>query len=72
MAGSVIGFDVGDETCVVAQAQGGRGGGIDILLNESSNRLNPCLVSFQGNRRFIGEQALSLVRWRSLAYWAGF
>ena len=27
MAGSVIGFDVGDETCVVAQAQGGRGGG---------------------------------------------
>jgi hypothetical protein len=47
--------------CVVAQA---KRGGIDVLLNENSNRLNPCLVSFQGNRRFVGEGALSLARVR--------
>jgi molecular chaperone DnaK (HSP70) len=58
-AGTVIGFDIGDEACVVGQA---KRGGIDVLLNENSNRLNPCLVSFQGNRRFVGEAALSLAR----------
>mmetsp|Transcript_14730 Transcript_14730/g.18842 ORF Transcript_14730/g.18842 Transcript_14730/m.18842 type:complete len:878 (-) Transcript_14730:355-2988(-) len=56
---SVIGIDLGNLNAVVAQA--GRGG-IDILLNENSNRLNPSMVSFNGAQRFMGESAASIAR----------
>mmetsp|Transcript_11422 Transcript_11422/g.17001 ORF Transcript_11422/g.17001 Transcript_11422/m.17001 type:complete len:786 (+) Transcript_11422:85-2442(+) len=52
-----IGIDFGNDSCVIGIA--GRGG-IDIALNESSNRRTPSMVSFQGKQRFMGEGALSI------------
>eukprot|EP00306_Pavlova_sp_CCMP459_P006598 CAMPEP_0185158932 /NCGR_PEP_ID=MMETSP1139-20130426/2717_1 /TAXON_ID=298111 /ORGANISM="Pavlova sp., Strain CCMP459" /LENGTH=823 /DNA_ID=CAMNT_0027724089 /DNA_START=18 /DNA_END=2489 /DNA_ORIENTATION=+ len=51
---SVIGIDVGTESCVVAIA---RRGGVDVLANETSNRTTPCMVGFSGKERRVGEQA---------------
>uniref|UniRef100_A0A0C9S4G3 TSA: Wollemia nobilis Ref_Wollemi_Transcript_13942_3262 transcribed RNA sequence n=1 Tax=Wollemia nobilis TaxID=56998 RepID=A0A0C9S4G3_9CONI len=48
---SVVGFDVGNESCIVAVA---RQRGIDVVLNEESKRETPALVSFGEKQRFIG------------------
>ncbi|CAM9292853.1 unnamed protein product [Ectocarpus sp. 12 AP-2014] len=56
---SVIGIDFGNDTCVIGVAARG---GIDIILNENSNRRNPTLVSFQGKQRLMGEGAASIAR----------
>lgn len=56
---SVIGVDFGNVDCVVGQA---KRGGIDIILNENSNRKNPNMVCVQGKQRFIGEGAVSIAR----------
>ncbi|CAB1106414.1 HSP70 [Ectocarpus sp. CCAP 1310/34] len=56
---SVIGIDFGNDTCVIGMAARG---GIDIILNENSNRRNPTLVSFQGKQRLMGEGAASIAR----------
>ncbi|CCI46709.1 unnamed protein product [Albugo candida] len=56
---SVIGIDFGNVDCVIAQA---KRGGIDIILNENSNRKNPNMVCIQGKQRFIGEAAVSVAR----------
>ncbi|TDH67377.1 hypothetical protein CCR75_001913 [Bremia lactucae] len=56
---SVIGVDFGNVDCVIAQA---KRGGIDIILNENSNRKNPNMVCVQGKQRFIGEAAISMAR----------
>lgn len=40
---SVIGIDFGNDTCVIGMAARG---GIDIILNENSNRKNPTLVRY--------------------------
>jgi heat shock protein 4 len=56
---AVIGIDFGNENAVVAQA---KRGGIDIVLNENSNRKNANLVCFQGKQRMIGEAAVSVAR----------
>ncbi|TMW58731.1 hypothetical protein Poli38472_010290 [Pythium oligandrum] len=59
VAMSVIGVDFGNVDCVIGQA---KRGGIDIILNENSNRKNPNLVCIQGKQRFIGEAAVSVAR----------
>ncbi|KAG1690943.1 hypothetical protein DVH05_027402 [Phytophthora capsici] len=56
---SVIGVDFGNVDCVIGQA---KRGGIDIILNENSNRKNPNMVCVQGKQRFIGEAAISMAR----------
>ncbi len=56
---SVVGISLGNEAAVIGQA--GRGG-VDIVLNENSNRRTPCMVSIQGQQRYIGEGALSICR----------
>ncbi|RHY21736.1 hypothetical protein DYB36_011562, partial [Aphanomyces astaci] len=56
---SVIGIDFGNVECVVAQA---KRGGIDIILNENSNRKNPNMVCMAGKQRYIGEAAVSMAR----------
>lgn len=50
---SVVGLDFGTQNAVIAAA--GRGG-VDVILNGNSNRLNPCMVCFDQSRS-IGEQA---------------
>lgn len=56
---STIGIDFGNDACVIGLASKG---GIDIILNESSNRRNPTMTSFSGKQRFMGEGALSISR----------
>ncbi|GFP97031.1 heat shock 70 kDa protein 16 [Phtheirospermum japonicum] len=48
---SVVGFDIGNENCVIAVA---KQCGIDVLLNDESQRENPAIVSFGEKQRFIG------------------
>ncbi|KAK4398955.1 Heat shock protein 16 [Sesamum angolense] len=48
---SVVGFDIGNENCVIAVA---KERGIDVLLNDESKRENPAVVSFGEKQRFIG------------------
>ncbi|XP_078428868.1 heat shock 70 kDa protein 15-like [Wolffia australiana] len=48
---SVVGFDLGNENCVVAVA---RQRGIDVVLNDESNRETPAIVSFGDKQRFLG------------------
>lgn len=49
---SVVGIDFGTQNTVVAVA---RNRGIDVIINEVSNRATPSLVSFGEQQRFIGE-----------------
>ncbi|KAG8643545.1 heat shock 70 kDa protein 15 [Manihot esculenta] len=48
---SVVGFDIGNENCVVAVA---RQRGIDVVLNDESKRETPSIVCFGDKQRFIG------------------
>lgn len=48
---SVVGFDIGNENCVIAAA---RNRGIDVLLNDESSRETPAVVCFGEKQRFLG------------------
>jgi len=48
---SVLGFDIGNENCVVAAV---KQRGVDVLLNDESKRETPAVVSFGEKQRFIG------------------
>uniref|UniRef100_A0A7N0UXK2 Uncharacterized protein n=1 Tax=Kalanchoe fedtschenkoi TaxID=63787 RepID=A0A7N0UXK2_KALFE len=48
---SVVGFDFGNETCVVAVA---RQRAIDVVLNDESKRETPAVICFGEKQRFIG------------------
>ncbi|XWS15583.1 hypothetical protein CRYUN_Cryun34aG0013200 [Craigia yunnanensis] len=48
---SVVGFDIGNENCVIAIA---KQRGIDVLLNDESKRETPAVVSFGEKQRFMG------------------
>ncbi|KAK1422604.1 hypothetical protein QVD17_17889 [Tagetes erecta] len=48
---SVIGFDIGNESCVIAAA---KRGGVDVLLNDESKRETSAVVSFGDKQRFLG------------------
>ncbi|XP_073140632.1 heat shock 70 kDa protein 15-like [Henckelia pumila] len=50
---SVVGFDFGNENCVVAVA---RQRGIDVVLNDESKRETPAIVSFGEKQRFLGTE----------------
>ncbi|KAF7123961.1 hypothetical protein RHSIM_Rhsim12G0198300 [Rhododendron simsii] len=48
---SVVGFDLGNESCVVAVA---RQRGIDVVLNDESKGETPAIVCFGETQRFLG------------------
>lgn len=48
---SVVGFDIGNENCVVATV---KQRGVDVLLNDESNRETPAVVCFGEKQRFLG------------------
>jgi heat shock protein 4 len=54
---SVVGIDLGNLNTVVAVA---RNRGIDVIVNEASNRATPSLVSFGEKQRFLGEAAKNM------------
>ncbi|OLL25920.1 Heat shock protein hsp88 [Neolecta irregularis DAH-3] len=51
---SVVGIDLGNLNTCIAVA---RRGGIDVIVNETSNRATPSLVSFGQKNRYLGEPA---------------
>ncbi|XP_068187462.1 heat shock 70 kDa protein 4a [Antennarius striatus] len=55
---SVVGFDLGFQSCYVAAA---RAGGIETLTNDYSDRCTPSFVSFGSQNRSIGAAAKSQV-----------
>ncbi|KAJ4929674.1 hypothetical protein JOQ06_018696 [Pogonophryne albipinna] len=55
---SVVGFDLGFQSCYVAVA---RAGGIETVANEYSDRCTPSFVSYGPRNRFIGAAAKSQV-----------
>jgi len=48
---SVVGFDIGNENCVVAVV---KQRGVDVLLNDESKRETPAVVCFGERQRFLG------------------
>lgn len=61
---SVAGIDFGNLSLLIAQA--GKGG-VDVILNDSSNRQTATFVSIQDKQRFIGDAAAAMVS----ATWKG-
>ena len=53
-AAAICGFDIGSENCYIGVA---RAGGIEILLNEYSQRSTPSYVGFGQNQRELGVSA---------------
>lgn len=51
---TTAGIDFGNSNCVVAVP---RGNGVDVILNQSSNRLTPTIVMYTNDRRYAGELA---------------
>ena len=51
-----IGIDLGSQTCVIAAVNKG---GIDVLINDLSNRSTPSVVGFTDKQRSIGESGYS-------------
>ena len=56
---SVIGLDFGNNTLLIAQTTKG---GVDLILNDSSNRQTATFVSMQNKQRFFGDAAASMAR----------
>ncbi|KAK1582396.1 hypothetical protein Q3G72_014566 [Acer saccharum] len=48
---SVVGFDIGNENCVIAAV---KHRGVDVLLNDESKRETPGIVCFGEKQRFLG------------------
>jgi molecular chaperone DnaK (HSP70) len=55
---AVVGIDFGNLSLLIAQAAKG---GVDVILNESSNRQTATFVSVQGKQRFIGDSGAAMV-----------
>ena len=55
---SVVGIDFGNLSFLIGQA--GRGG-VDVILNDSSNRQTATYVSIQGKQRFLGDAGAAMV-----------
>ncbi|KAK4803801.1 hypothetical protein SAY86_003618 [Trapa natans] len=64
---SAVGFDIGNENCVVATV---RQRGIDVLLNDESKRETPAIVCFGEKQRFLGSAgaASAMMNPRSTIY----
>ncbi len=54
-----MGFDFGNLSLLVGQTSKG---GVDVILNESSNRQTATCVSIQGKQRFLGDAGAGMVR----------
>ena len=55
---SVAGIDFGNLSLLIGQTSKG---GVDVILNESSNRQTATAVSIQGKQRFIGDSGSAMV-----------
>jgi molecular chaperone DnaK (HSP70) len=56
---SVVGFDFGNLSLLIGQTSKG---GVDVILNDASNRQTATYISIQGKQRFLGDSAAALAR----------
>lgn len=56
---SIVGIDFGNTNTVIAQTSKG---GVDVILNDASNRQTASFMSFQGKQRFFGDAAAAMAR----------
>lgn len=56
---SVCGLDFGNLSLLIGQV---KSGGVDVILNDSSNRQTATYVSIQGKQRFLGDAAATMAR----------
>ena len=57
---AVAGVDFGNLSLLIGQTSKG---GVDVILNDSSNRQTATAVSVQGKQRFIGDSGAAMVRY---------
>jgi molecular chaperone DnaK (HSP70) len=55
---SVVGIDFGNLCMLIAQTSKG---GVDMMLNDASNRQTATAVSIQGKQRFLGDAGAAMV-----------
>ena len=55
---SVVGIDFGNLNMLIGQTSKG---GVDVILNDASNRQTATAVSVQGKQRFIGDSGAAMV-----------
>jgi hypothetical protein len=55
---SIVGLDFGNLSVLIGQASRG---GVDVILNDSSNRQTASYVSIQGKQRFLGDSGAAMV-----------
>ena len=55
---AVAGVDFGNLSLLIGQTSKG---GVDVILNDSSNRQTATAVSVQGKQRFIGDSGAAMV-----------
>lgn len=58
---SVVGIDFGNLNLLLGQTSKG---GVDVILNDASNRQTAAAVSFQGKQRFIGDSGAAMVSYK--------
>lgn len=56
---SIVGIDFGNMSTLIAQTSKG---GVDVILNDASNRQTASCMSFQGKQRFFGDAASAMAR----------
>jgi heat shock protein 4 len=56
---SIVGIDFGNMATLIAQTSKG---GVDVILNDASNRQTASCMSFQGKQRYFGDAASSMAR----------
>ncbi|KAH0786406.1 dnaK protein [Histomonas meleagridis] len=49
------GLDFGNKNCVIGVP---KSNGVDVVLNQSSNRLTPTMITYTGDRRYSGDTSL--------------
>jgi molecular chaperone DnaK (HSP70) len=55
---AVVGIDFGNLCLLIGQTSKG---GVDVILNDSSNRQTATAISVQGKQRFIGDAGAAMV-----------
>jgi heat shock protein len=56
--GGAIGIDLGSSNSVIAAV---KSGGVDIIVNDVSNRMTPTIVGFGEKERYLGEAGMSKI-----------
>ena len=60
---AICGVDIGNLSMLISQTSKG---GVDVILNESSNRQSATCVSVQGKQRYIGDSGASMVSYQNI------